>query len=58
MKHRFQESVKTFKCDWCEEVFNCEDELENHKTTGCAKEFAKEFACKAFNVDYLDLNRR
>ena len=27
MKHMFQESVKTFKCDWYEPVFNFEDEL-------------------------------
>ena len=27
MKHRFQESVKTVKCDWYEQVFNLEDIL-------------------------------
>ena len=27
MKQRFQESVKTFKCDWNEQFFNFEDEL-------------------------------
>ena len=27
MEHRFQESVKTFKCDWYEQVVNFEDEL-------------------------------
>ena len=49
-----EEPVESFKCDWCEEVFNCENELENHTAAGCAKQFV----CTACNVDCLDLDGR
>ena len=54
MKHRFQESVNTFKCDLCEEVFNCDDVLDSHKAAGCPKQFV----CQVCHVDCLDLNER
>ena len=49
-----EEPVESFKCDWCEKVFNCEDQLENHKAAGCAKQYV----CKACNVECSDYNGR
>ena len=49
-----EEPVESVKCDWCEKVFNCEDQLENHKAAGCAKQYV----CKACNVECSDYNGR
>ena len=49
-----EEPVDCVKCDWCEKVFNCEDQLENHKAAGCAKQYV----CKACNVECSDYNGR
>ena len=39
---------------FCEEEFNCEEELQNHKAAGCSKQFV----CKTCNVDCLDYDGR
>ena len=49
-----EEPVESVKCDWCEKVFNCEDQLENHKAAGCAKQYV----CKACNIECLDYDGR
>ena len=49
-----EEPVESVKCDWCEKVFNCEDQLENHKAAGCAKQYV----CKACNVECSDYDGR
>ena len=42
------------KCDYCEEAFNCEDELQKHKAASCRKRFM----CVACNVHCFDLGVR
>ena len=42
------------KCDYCEEAFNCEDELQKHKAASCRKRFM----CVACNVHCVDLGVR
>ena len=49
-----EEPVESVKCDSCEKIFNCEDQLENHKAAGCAKQYV----CKACNVECSDYNGR
>ena len=49
-----EEPVKAFKCDLCEELFKCEDALDNHKAAGCQKHFE----CQVCQVDCVDLNGR
>ena len=49
-----EEPVETFKCDLCEELFNCDDVLDSHKAAGCPKQFV----CQVCHVDCLDLNGR
>ena len=49
-----EEPVESVKCDWCGNVFNCEDQLENHKAAGCAKQYV----CKACNVECSDYDER
>ena len=49
-----KEPVESVKCDWCERVFNCEDQLEKHKAAGCAKQYV----CKACNIECSDYDGR
>ena len=43
--HKKSQTVpfKCKQCDWCEEVFNCEDELDNHKAI-----FVQGLQCRLF----------
>ena len=45
-----RESSRKVPCKFCEEEFNCEEELQNHKAAGCSKQFV----CKTCNVDCLE----
>ena len=45
---------ETSKCEWCQQTFNCEDELDYHKSAGCAKPFV----CQVCDVDCLDYSGR
>ena len=49
-----KDSSRIVPCKFCEEDFECEEELENHKVAGCAKQFV----CKTCNVDCLDYDGR
>ena len=42
------------KCEWCDETFDKEDELENHKAAVCKKRFP----CKACKTNCLDLGEK
>ena len=37
-----EEPVESVKCDWCEKVFNCEDQLENHKAADCSDYYGRQ----------------
>ena len=49
-----ESSSRKVSCKFCEEDFNCDEELENHKAAGCTKQFV----CKTCNVDCLDYDGR
>ena len=42
------------KCEWCDETFDKEDELGNHKAAVCKKRFP----CKACKTNCLDLGEK
>ena len=49
-----ESSSRKVSCKFCEEDFNCDEELENHKAAGCAKQFV----CKPCNVDCFNYDGR
>ena len=46
-----EEPVETFNCNFCKEVFNCEDELARHKTSGCKQQFVCQICGVVFDLE-------
>ena len=40
-----------FNCNFCKEVFNCEDKLARHKTSGCKQQFVCQICGVVFDLE-------